>query len=211
MVTESTTKKRQDLSDFIGRMLEPEPAVRAVIGIGSIAVGPARPDSDIDAVVFLDPFDPYIVPAEALWCPTDGSFHSIFSKEVSEEPCLRLDFLRLDLAEWADPAFAWPEPRRAELQGGWVAFDRDGSVTELIAARTAYTDEVRLAKLDEAITWLDQHLGGEAPRRSWEALGPVIARLPGAGALRLQPALATLAEPGDGVVARAPPAARGVL
>ena len=63
---------------FIERELVPEPAVQAVIGIGSIASGLARPDSDIDTIIFLDPFDWYILPAEFKWRPADGSFHSIF-------------------------------------------------------------------------------------------------------------------------------------
>jgi hypothetical protein len=48
-------------------------------------------------------------------------------------------------------------------------------VSALIAERTAYTDEVRVARLDEAILWLDQHLAGDRPRCNWETLGPAIA------------------------------------
>jgi hypothetical protein len=47
--------------DFIQLELAPEPAVQAVIGIASIASGLARPDSDIDAIVFLDPFDAWFI------------------------------------------------------------------------------------------------------------------------------------------------------
>ena len=32
-----------------------------------------------------------------------------------------------------------------------------------------------MAKLDEAITWLDQHLSEDGPERRWNDLGPVIA------------------------------------
>ncbi len=62
--------------NFIEIELAREPAVQAVIGIGSIASGLARADSDIDAVVFLDPFDAYIIPAEFVWHPSDRSFCS---------------------------------------------------------------------------------------------------------------------------------------
>jgi hypothetical protein len=77
---------------FIERELVPEPAVQAVIGIGSIVSGLARPDSDIDAIIFLDPFDWYIVPAEFKWCPSDNSFHSIFSQVPGPEECMQFDF-----------------------------------------------------------------------------------------------------------------------
>jgi hypothetical protein len=175
MTTPATLRKRQDLITFIERVLAPEPALQAVIAIGSVAGGLARPDSDIDAVVFLDPFDWYIVPAESYWCPSDGSFHSIFSEEEVGEECVQLDFARLDLAEWADPSYDWPEERRAELCEGWMAFERSGEVAELIATHTTYTDATRRAKLDEAIVWLDQHLSGDGPQRRWDSVGALIA------------------------------------
>ena len=34
---------------------------------------------------------------------------------------------------------------------------------------------MRQARLDEAITWLDQHLGWDSPQANWDALGPAIA------------------------------------
>jgi hypothetical protein len=173
-MTPATFQKRQDLIAFVERVLAQEPAVQAVIAIGSVASGRARPDSDIDAVVLFDPHDEYIVPAEFKWCPADGSFHSIF-EDLEAKDALQLDFYRLALTQWADPAYEWPEGQRAELAVGWLAFDRSGQVSELIAQRTAYTDEVRVARLDEAILWLDQHLSDDRPRRTWESLGPVIA------------------------------------
>lgn len=173
-MTPATLQKRRELTAFVERVLAPEPAVQAVVAIGSVANGRARPDSDIDAILFLDPFDAYIVPAEFTWRPAGSSFHSIF-EELGAEDAMQFDFYRLDLAQWDNPAYEWPEGRRAELAAGWMAFDRLGRVGALIAARTAYTDEVRLARLDEAITWLDQHLSGDGPQRNWKSLGPVIA------------------------------------
>ena len=174
MITAATLQKRRDLTVFIERVLAPEPAVQGVIGIGSIATGRARPDSDIDAYLFLDPFDLYIVPAEFKWRPSDGSYSSIF-EDVPAEDCMQIDFHRLDLSQWADPAIDWPEERRAELAAGWLAYDRSGRVTELVRARTRYTDEARMARLDEALLWLDQHLSDHRPQRSWQTLGPAIA------------------------------------
>lgn len=167
MTTSATLQKRQELLDFIELELRPEPAVQAVIGMGSIANGLARPDSDIDAVIFLDPFDAYITPAEFVWCPAECSFHSIFS----DAPGIQFDFQRFDLKQWAAPAFAWPEGYCAELRAGWLAFDRDGRAAELIAARTTYSDALRIARLDEAITYLDQHLADDGPQARWDSLG----------------------------------------
>jgi hypothetical protein len=173
-MTPATLQKRRDLTAFVERVLAPEPAVQAVVAVGSVATGRARPDSDIDAVLFLDPYDAYIVPAEFKWCPGDGSFHSIF-EDLRAREAIQLDFFRFALARWADPAYEWPEGRRAELAVGWPAFDRGGRASALIAERTAYTDEVRLARLDEAILWLEQHLSDDRPRRNWQSLGAAIA------------------------------------
>lgn len=159
--------------NFIELELAPESAVQAVIAVGSIASGLARVDSDIDAVVFLDPFDAYIVPAEFVWRPSDRSFHSIFIHEPENK--LQFDFHRLDLTQWMDPSFHWPEEICSELSTGWLAFDRTGVAADLIAARTTYTDAMRISRLDEAITGLDQLLSYDAPRATWEGLGPLIA------------------------------------
>ncbi|HWQ15362.1 MAG TPA: nucleotidyltransferase domain-containing protein [Roseiflexaceae bacterium] len=170
-LTAGTAQKRRELLEFIDRALAPYPAVRAVVGIGSIAAGTARPDSDIDALVFFDPLDLYIVPAEFIWRPQDGTFHSIFSDVAGVE----LDLERLDMALLRDPQHPWEEGRLQELARGWLAFDRDGEAAQLIAARTAYPESLRVARLDEAITWLDQHLAAGVPEARWSNLGPLVA------------------------------------
>ncbi len=175
MTTPATILKRQVLSNLIELELAPEPAVQAVIGIGSIASGLARVDSDIDAIVFLDPLDAYIIPAEFVWRPFDRSFHSIFIHEPDPEKKLQFDFHRLDLTQWMDPSFHWPEGVCSELSMGWLAFDRTGIATDLIAKRTTYSDTIRNSRLDEAITGLDQLLSFDAPQITWDSLGPLIA------------------------------------
>jgi hypothetical protein len=172
MTNKIIEQKRNELLTFIQQEVMDEPAVQAIIAVGSITTGLARPDSDIDAVVFLDPFDSYAIPAEFQWRPVDGSFYRIF---VEIEGAIQFDFKRLDLAEWSQPAFEWPEPLRAELSAGWLAFDRPGTINALIAERTAFTDVIRQAHLDEALLQLDQLLAGDKVRRSWETLGPIIA------------------------------------
>ncbi len=172
----ATLAKRNQLAYFIQRKLAPEPAVQGVVAIGSLVSGLARSDSDIDAVLFLEPYDDYIAPAEAIWRPSDDSFYSIFSQETGlKEEGIQIDFARLALAQWSDPDFSWPEGRRAELSQGWIAFDRDGRVGQLIAERTRYDHNTRMQRLDEAITWMDQHLGGKGPQVRWESLEPLIA------------------------------------
>ncbi|MCB8978856.1 MAG: nucleotidyltransferase domain-containing protein [Ardenticatenaceae bacterium] len=174
-MTPATQEKRAQFLAFMERVLLPETAVQAVIGIGSIATGRMRPDSDIDIILFLDPYDLYIVPAEAYWLAADDSFHSIFSEDETIQRGLQLDFMRYNWQQWCDPNFAWPEERLSELASGWIAYDGHGEVTRQIQERSIYPDDLRQARLDEAITWLDQHLGWDAPQTNWKSLGPAIA------------------------------------
>ncbi len=174
-MTPATQEKRAQFLHFLEKVLRPETAVQAAVGIGSIATGRMRPDSDIDIILFLDPYDLYIVPAEAIWQEADDSFHSIFSKDEAIQQGLQLDFMRYSWQQWRNPAFVWPEERLSELANGWIAYDRHGEVTQQIHQRSTYPDELRQKRLDEAITWLDQHLGWDSPQKNWEALGPTIA------------------------------------
>jgi predicted nucleotidyltransferase len=174
MITAATQEKREQFQVFIDRVLAPETAVKGVVVIGSMAGGLMRPDSDVDAVIFLDPLDLYIVPAEAVWIPEEDSFYSIFDERYRLKG-LPVDFARLSLPQWSAPDFVWPEGRRAELSAGWIAYDPDGQIAPLIARKTIYDEDTRLRRLDEALIWLDQHLDGATPQRVWDALGPAIA------------------------------------
>lgn len=171
-MTSETDQKRKQFQQFIEDVLVGETAVKGVVAIGSMATGHMTPQSDIDAIIFLDPFDYYIVPAEAIWQPDEDTFYSIFNKQVTGIP---VDFARLNWPQWSAPDFVWPEGRKAELGLGWIAYDPDGAVKALIDQRTAYPDDLRLERLDEAIVWLDQHLNNEKPQQIWQTLGPVIA------------------------------------
>ena len=111
----ATIEKRAQLATFIERVVRPIESIQGLIGIGSIASGRARPDSDIDLIAFLEPFDMYALPAEAIWLAEDSSFHSIFSESFD---AMQVDIARLDLAHWRDAGFAWPEGRKAELVHG---------------------------------------------------------------------------------------------
>ena len=164
--------KREEVATYIRQEIENDPAVQSIVVIGSLAKGTARADSDIDAIVFLDPFDLYAVPAEAKWEPGSGTFHSIFT-DVPE--AIQLDLKRVDLRVWSDPAFVWPESICAELSEGWVAFDRFGRITPLIAERTAYSDIIRQSRLDDALIHLDWLLSEAKTGRPWLTHGATAA------------------------------------
>ncbi|MHB0878969.1 MAG: nucleotidyltransferase domain-containing protein [Anaerolineae bacterium] len=172
--SQATARKRLDLQMAIQRLLAPERAVRGVVAIGSVATGHARDGSDIDAVVFMEPVDPYVVPAESIWCPSDNSFHSIFTddRRVQEEG-IQLDLKHLDYRRWSSACFEWPEPQRASLAEGWLAFDRDGAIQRLVSERTAYDDVTRVSRLDQSVGVLAQLLGEGTPEENWDRLGPL--------------------------------------
>jgi len=167
-----TKRKRSELSTFIQRKIIAERSVQGVVAIGSVAAETARADSDIDAIVFLEPFDLYAVPAEFKWQPIQGAFHGI---SVAVENVIQFDFKRFDLVKWSMPAHVWPEPICAELSAGWVAFDRNNRVHQLIAERTTYSEEIRQLRLDEALIQLDQLLNASKAKRTWATLGSSIA------------------------------------
>lgn len=174
-MNEIVTKKREELLLLVHQHMAHNPAVQAVVVTGSVATGFARPDSDIDAVVFLDPVDHYIVPAESKWEIGTDRFHSIFSPDLEGKQIAQFEFKRLDLAEWKKDSPIWTEPMRALLKEGWIAYDPSGFVTKLIEERTAYTEQVRQKKLDEAILHIDQNLDQEKATKRWRSLPPIVA------------------------------------
>ncbi|HEY9528578.1 MAG TPA: nucleotidyltransferase domain-containing protein [Anaerolineales bacterium] len=168
----ATQRKRTELSRFIQQEVTPEMSVQGVVVIGSVARGIARADSDIDVVVFLDPFDLYAIPAEFQWRPEDGTFHGIFS---DVENSIQLDCKRLNLQEWSKPTHVWPESLCAELSEGWPAFDRHGQIWKLIVERTSFNDDIRRERLDDALVRLDWLLNDSTTEGTWERLGPEVA------------------------------------
>jgi len=168
----ATKQKRTDLSGFIQQEVIAETSVQGLVVIGSVAKGVARFDSDIDAVVFLEPVDLFAIPGECKWEPDEGIFHGIFSDVKN---AIQLDFHRIDLKEWAKPTYVWPESICAELSEGWLAFDRYGDIQKLIAERTYFSDELRRKRLDDAIAHLDWLLNETTTECNWEMLGAKIA------------------------------------
>jgi hypothetical protein len=175
-ISPATAQKRCDLLLAVERLFAPEPCVKGVVGVGSIAMNTASHGSDIDALVFMHPLDEYIAPAESIWCPWDDTFHSIFTEDrrVQNEG-IQLDLKWCDLKQWRGDDSVWTEGQRAGLAEAWIAFDRDGNVAQLITDRTTYDDATRIAKLDSAVCTLEGLLLHDAPRRVWETLGPLIA------------------------------------
>lgn len=175
-LTAATRKKRADLMLAIDRLLKPASCVIGVVGVGSIALNTASEGSDIDVLVFMEPVDEYVVPAESIWCPWDDTFHSIFvdDQRVQNEG-IQLDCKLCDLKQWQTDDALWTEGQRAGLAQGWVAFDRDGRVTKMIEARTRYDDDTRVGKLDRAVTQIDQLVSDNRPAHVWQKYGSLIA------------------------------------
>ncbi len=171
-----TQERRALFQQFVQQMLQADTAVKGVIGIGSMAAGSMCPDSSAEAVVFLHPFDYFVIPAEAIWDPLTHRFHSIFSEDsFLRENGLKLDLLRLDWAQWAAPEFVWPEGHRAAFSTGWLVYDRDGDLAPLIAQKTTYPADVRLARLDAALVTLDQFLGAGKVEQVWQTQETAVA------------------------------------
>jgi hypothetical protein len=172
--TSPAERKLTALDAFIRTHLAPYAAVRGVVVTGSVARGDAREGSDIDAYVFMDPLDPYIVPAESIWDPRDDTFHSIFSDDVwLDLNGLQLDLHRVDINTWAECGTPWPEPVRAELAEGTVIHDPSGTVAELIRAHTAMSDAERQEILDEIVIQGLALVGSEDPTEGIDTLGVV--------------------------------------
>lgn len=174
--SQPTEKKRQELLLVIERFVQPVPAFRAIVAVGSVGTGRARDASDIDAIVFMDPVDRYILPTEAIWCPWDDTFHSIFTDDRHiQRDGIQLDLMYRDLRQWSQEAFEWPEPDKAGLAAGWFAFDRDGTVEPLVRRRTEYDESTRTARLDAFLPAIDAELAGTRPAETWDRHGPVVA------------------------------------
>ena len=169
---EATERKRKDLQLVIA----PVPAFGAVVAVGSVGSGRVRDRSDIDAVVFMDPVDRFILPTESIWCPWDNSFHSIFVKDRRiQRDGIHLDLMYRDLQKWSQDSFEWPEPDKAGLVKGWFAFDRDGTVEPLVKRRTQYDEKTRKQRLDDFLLAVDGELVGDRPSETRNRFGPIVA------------------------------------
>ena len=60
------------------------------------------------------------------------------------------------------------------MVNSWIAFDRHGRIRKLIADRTHYNEEVRLARLDEFVLALDSELDENKPENNWGRYPPFI-------------------------------------
>jgi hypothetical protein len=175
MATAATERKRSDLLFLIDKLLRAHCEVEGVVAVGSVGTGHAQITSDIDAIIFMDPIDHFIVPAESIWCPWDDSFHSIFIQdEKIQADGIHLDAMLRDLGQWSDRSFIWPEYDRAGLADGWVAFDRSSKVAKLIESRTCYDNDTRISRLDEFILSVDNEIEQNDLERNWERYGPFV-------------------------------------
>ena len=132
---------------FIERELEPWPEFVAALIVGSVAHGEARPDSDVDCILVFDPPDERVVPAEFVWIPTDGSYHTISEVETSEVGVVQIDAKRVSLGEFRTRE--WEEGLKHDLVDALVLRDRSGEVTAILEERLRYSDELRRSRVAE--------------------------------------------------------------
>ena len=93
---------------FIDRDLEVWPEFRAALIGGSLAPGENRVDSDVDCIFVFDQLDERVVPAEFVWVPQTGSYHSIFEVEASDVGGVQIDAWRVSTEEFRSTT--WQPP-----------------------------------------------------------------------------------------------------
>lgn len=132
---------------FVERGLEPWPEFVAALIVGSVAHGEARPDSDVDCILVFDPLDERIVPAEFVWIPATGSYHTIFEVGASEVGGIQIDAKRVSLGELR--THEWEEGLRHDLASALILADRRGKVAAVLEERLRYPDELRRSRVAE--------------------------------------------------------------
>lgn len=127
---------------FVERKLVPWPAFEGALIVGSVAVGEARSDSDVDMILVFDPLDVRIVPGEFAWSPTDDEFYPIVGPnavEAHEIGGVQIDAKRLAIDDLESPDL--PAGLLHDLAHGLVLFDRSGRLAAVIERLLAYPRE----------------------------------------------------------------------
>jgi len=132
---------------FIEHELEVWPEFRAALIVGSIAHGENRVDSDVDCIFVFDQLDERLVPAEFVWVPQTGSYHSIFEVEASDMGGVQIDAWRVSTEEFRSGE--WDEGLRHDLAVAIVIADRDGTSSLLLQERLQYPDALRQCRVAE--------------------------------------------------------------
>ena len=132
---------------FIERELEVWPEFRAALIVGSIAHGENRVDSDVDCIFVFDQLDERVVPAEFVWIPQTGSYHSIFEVEASDVGGVQIDAWRVSTGEFRGGD--WDEGLRHDLASAIVIADRGGTSSLLLRERLQYPDALRQCRVAE--------------------------------------------------------------
>ena len=154
-------KRAAELLDaLIEQHLLPVDSFIGAVLIGSRAHGEERPESDIDVVLIFEEVDERVIPGEFVWVPETNSFHSIFDIDADGVSAIQVDAIgrRLSWLEFSE--MEWPEGLRHDLSAGPVLVERRRDVSGVIAARTAYPEELRIERLAEAVGWAEYHLKG---------------------------------------------------
>ncbi len=128
---------------FIERELEVWPEFRAALIVGSVAHRENRPDSDVDCIFVFDRVDERVVPAEFVWVPQTGSYHSISEVEASDVGGVQMDAWRVSTEEFSSSE--WDERLKHDLAAAIVIADRGGEIAPLLQERLQYPDALRQA------------------------------------------------------------------
>lgn len=132
---------------FIERELKVWPEFRAALIVGSIAHGENRVDSDVDCIFVFDQLDERVVPAEFVWVPQTGAYHSIFEVEASDVGGVQIDAWRVSTEEFRRSE--WDEGLRHDLAAAIVIADRGGTSSLLLHERLQYSDALRQCRVAE--------------------------------------------------------------
>jgi hypothetical protein len=132
---------------FVERELEAWPEFRAALIVGSIAHAENRVDSDVDCIFVFDQLDERVVPAEFVWVPQTGSYHTIFEVEAADVGGVQIDAWRVSTAEFRSGE--WDEGLRHDLAAAIVIADRGGMTSQLLRERLQYPDALRQSRVAE--------------------------------------------------------------
>jgi hypothetical protein len=137
----------------IQRMIErfePDPAVLALIIIGSVARGDARPDSDVDCYLLVDD--------AAYQARRAANQLTINADDLCDQPSGQAGGRVIDLAFLRDVAARGPEPARFAFVQAIPALARLPDLADLLAAIPRYPEHQRTEKMISFASQLPVHL-----------------------------------------------------
>jgi hypothetical protein len=140
---------QRTIQRMIGRF-QPDPAVLALIIIGSVARGDARADSDVDCLLLVDD--------TAYQALRTANQLLINADDLCDDPHGQAGGRVIDLAYLRDVAARGPEPARFAFVQAIPAFARQPNIADLLAPIARYPEHERTEKLISFASQLPVHL-----------------------------------------------------